>query len=243
MTKIAENSWARVLDFLPKQAAEFIKNLLIENPTNVFTTKVRLTKHGDYHRRPVAGFHKITINRCGNTYQFLITLLHELAHARAYQDYGVKIRPHGQEWRITFSAFLHRSLAADCFPENLVPVVRRFAFYPTATTSDFLEKALRPYDTLDKRPLVSELSLDTFFCLRSGRILQKGESLGKRFLCKSSDGTRYKISALARVHATYKYNHGAFELITDYQAITQELTDAFEEYDAYWGYVEIPAES
>jgi hypothetical protein len=235
-----KNSWARNIDYLPKEAHGFVKSLLEENPAHVVPVSVRRSKHGDYHRRPRAGFHKITINKCGNPYQFLVTLIHEVAHARAYKDYGTRIRPHGHEWRTTFSAFLHRSIAAKCYPEDIISAVQMFAFSPTATTTHYLEKVLRKYDKLDQRPLVLELPPGSLFSLRNGLILQKGELRQKHFRCKSREGTVYRVSVQARVYATHRDNAGTIELICDYQALTRKLFEDFEEYDLWNGYIDVP---
>jgi SprT protein len=224
----AETSWLRCRDYLPERAHKFIKSLLSENPTEVIPVRMRLRKRGDYHCRPIGGTHKITINKCGNPYQFLITLIHELAHARARKDNGSRIRPHGQEWRVTFSAFLHRSLGSDCFPEDLLSGVQDFAFSPTATSSNDLEEALRSYDTLDKPPLVSELPDGTLFSQGRGYIMHKGGLRGETFRCEAFDGTTYMVPASSRVFATYAAKGGKLELISDYKALTEKLADDFE---------------
>ncbi len=239
LPRAVENSWSRILDYIPDQAHGFIKALLKENPANVVPVSIRSTKQGDCHRQPNEGFHKITVNKCGNPYQFLITLIHELAHARAYREYGLRIRPHGREWRITFSAFLHRSLGANCYPNEIVSIVRQSAFSPTATSSLSLEKALRQFDKLDKRPLVSELPEGTLFSLRSGVILQKGKGAQNHFRCKTLNGVSYRVSASTRIHATYEEDAGTVKLATGYQALTKKLVDEFEEYDLWFGYVEV----
>ena len=184
------------------------------------------------------GVHKITVNKGGNPYQFALTLIHELAHARAYIDNGPRIRAHGSEWRVTFTAFLQRSLTAKCFPEDLVSAVEDFSYSPTATTSNDLEEALRPYDTMDKRPLVSELPYGTLFSQGNGYILHKGSLRDGYFRCEAFDGTTYRVPVGSRVFATYLIRDGQLEVLSDYMALTQiqiEESEAREHHELWTG--------
>ena len=224
LASTVEKSWQRIVAYLPEPAHEFVKSLLKENPVKVIPVKVRVTKWGDYRRRCVGDIHKITVNKSGNPYQFLITLIHELAHARAHRDYGLTIKPHGREWRVTFSAFLHRSLAADCFPNDLVLAVRHQAFYPQISSSraHMLQQALRPYDTLDLRPLVSELADETHFSVRDGIVLRKGQLRRHYFICVDSNGRTFRVPASDRVLVIYRENNGIMEQVTNYEDEAKE---------------------
>ena len=68
-----------VLQFLPKNAKRQVNELLIVRDVIIKISKKRNTKHGDFVKKPNGTF-QITINKTSNSYRFLITLLHELAH-------------------------------------------------------------------------------------------------------------------------------------------------------------------
>ena len=48
------------------------------------------------------GKNLIKINRDLNKYSFLITLVHEMAHASIWIKFGRRVKPHGDEWKRNF---------------------------------------------------------------------------------------------------------------------------------------------
>ncbi|MDZ7848645.1 MAG: hypothetical protein U5L96_18960 [Owenweeksia sp.] len=72
--------------------------LLRSEPVMLKIVSPRKTKFGDYRfpqkRDPR---HRISLNSNLNPFAFLITLIHEMAHLKAFKDYGHKIKAHGPE--------------------------------------------------------------------------------------------------------------------------------------------------
>ena len=87
--------------YIPYQALQEVLQLLKDDNLIVKIKKERKTRHGDYKGLP-NGKHQITINSNLNSYRFLITLIHEIAHYEAYKQYGRFIKPHGIEWKRSF---------------------------------------------------------------------------------------------------------------------------------------------
>ena len=79
----------------------------------------RQSRHGDYQRLP-NGQHKITINANLNKYRFLMTLIHEIAHLVAIEKYGRQIKPHGNEWKLTYQGLMQPFLRPEIFPTELL---------------------------------------------------------------------------------------------------------------------------
>ena len=79
---------------------------------------------GDYRNAVNGKNHRVTVNGNLNTYAFLITLLHELAHLLAYEQYGNRIFAHGKEWKSIYGKLLHDFLSRKIFPED---IERRFS--------------------------------------------------------------------------------------------------------------------
>ncbi|MBQ0787816.1 MAG: SprT-like domain-containing protein, partial [Oceanihabitans sp.] len=88
-------------NYIPAQAIPYVLNLLKHDNLVVKVKKERKTRHGDYRKLP-NNKHQITINANLNSYRFLITLIHEIAHLEAFTKYGRFIKPHGKEWKQTF---------------------------------------------------------------------------------------------------------------------------------------------
>ena len=65
-----------------------------------------------------AGKNLIKINRDLNQYSFLITLVHELAHASIWIKFGRRVKPHGDEWKSEFQRMMLPFLNPDFFPEK-----------------------------------------------------------------------------------------------------------------------------
>ena len=109
-------------DFIPKAAYDQVAQLLLHDNLVVKIKKERKTRHGDYRRLP-NGKHQITINSNLNTYRFLITLIHEIAHFEAYKTYGKMIKPHGLEWKSVFQHLMLPFIRPEIFPNDVLPLL------------------------------------------------------------------------------------------------------------------------
>ena len=68
-----------VMSFIPEEAKEKTVQLLEQSKIEIKIMRKRKTKHGDF-RINSKGETLITLNATENPYQFLITLIHEMAH-------------------------------------------------------------------------------------------------------------------------------------------------------------------
>lgn len=204
--KLTTASLKRLAPFLEPEAMPFVESILRETHCLVTPVTARRTKHGDHRTHASGAYSDVTVNVSGNRYQFLITLLHEIAHAKTFQTFGKHVSAHGREWRHTFAAILQRALHANLFPAELAPFVAKQARRPDASSSrdTALQLALREYDTLDHRPLVAELEYGKLFSLDGRLILRRGERLRTRFHCTTREGIAYRVPASARVHTIYE---------------------------------------
>jgi SprT protein len=109
----------------------------------------RKSKHGDH--RYNKGTSEITVNNSGNCWQFLITLLHEIAHAQVTHRIAGRVSPHGPEWKNAFSNLLLKEL--DLFPPVLMSAVQKYSFNPLYSSGAHvgLASALRQFDTANLR--------------------------------------------------------------------------------------------
>ncbi|MDO4880964.1 MAG: SprT-like domain-containing protein [Capnocytophaga sp.] len=188
--------------YLPKESVipcfELIKNL------GIFLKIVneRQSRHGDYQRLP-DGTHKITINASLNKYQFLMTLIHEIAHLVAITKYGRQIKPHGNEWKHTYQALMKPFLRPEIFPSELLSYLVIHFQNPSASsdTDVHLSLAMRQYDEGERiKYYVFELPQNSYFQTDDGRIFQKGEKKVKRYECKEvKTGKKYVIQPHALV--------------------------------------------
>jgi len=195
--------------YIPEAAVNDIVQLLYDHKELYLRiTKQRSTKLGDY--RKINRFqHRITVNHNLNPYQFLITLLHETAHFLAYKNYGTSIKPHGKEWKTTFSKLLLNYLKPDIFPEDLIPFLIKYAQNPKASTAGDgnLYLKLSTYDT-HKNPdtkYIFQLQSGDIFSLPNGVKYQLQEKRRTRYKCLRLDNKKiYLIHQNAEVYPLKK---------------------------------------
>lgn len=174
----------QLLDFIPSEAQSQVKTLLAKDNLVVKVKNERKTKHGDYRLLP-SGKHQITVNANLNSYRFLITLIHEIAHFEAFNTYGRLIKPHGKEWKHTFQSLMLPFLRPEVFPMELLPLLANHFKNPKASsdTDTQLAYALKQFDEGDDKTYVFEVPMGKDFKLYNGRIFNKGEKRRKRFEC------------------------------------------------------------
>lgn len=174
----------QIHNYIPEAAIVTVDKLLKEEGLLVKISKERKTRHGDYRQLP-NGKHQITVNSNLNQYRFLMTLIHEIAHLEAYQNFGRFIKPHGREWKQTFQYLMLPFLRPDIFPSELLPLLAQHFKNPKASsdTDAKLALALKQYDEPNGKTLVFEVPEGVTFKLYNGRIFRKGVKRRKRFEC------------------------------------------------------------
>lgn len=91
---------------LPAHKARSIVSYLEEHKCILKITRVRKTKRGDFRQN--GSKLSISVNHETNSYRFLFTLVHEIAHLKTFLDHGNKVKPHGIEWKVNFQKlFVH----------------------------------------------------------------------------------------------------------------------------------------
>ena len=188
-------------DFIPLAAQDKVSDLLNHEPVLVKVVKKRRTKHGDYRKLP-SGKIQITVNENENPFRFLITLLHEIAHHIAFQEYGFRIAPHGREWKNTFNSIAQPFLLSSIFPSPLLEVFQHHLKNPKASsdTDIQLSLALKSFDPLTHKKAIFELPAMAKFKLDNGRVFQKGRKQRKHYLCTElSSGKSYLFQPTAEV--------------------------------------------
>jgi len=193
-----------LIKYIPENSHKEIIDLLYSHKElRLVITRRRSTKLGDY-KKINAYQHKISVNYNLNQYQFLITLLHEIAHFLTYKKYGNRIKPHGMEWKKTFGELLTPFIRPDVFPDELIAPLRTYVQNPKASTASDgdLYLLLSKYDT-DKNPdsqYVFELKKGDFFSLENGQEYQLLEKRRTRYKCmRLSNKKIYLIHQNAQV--------------------------------------------
>ena len=112
----------------------------------------------------------IKINNDLNQESFLITLLHELAHAFVYEKYNNTIRPHGKEWKSMYKLIMLDFLHPDYFNKETIKVLSRHLLNPKASSNADVD-LYRLLNIHDADKTVSDLNDGDEFFFRNNRCI------------------------------------------------------------------------
>jgi len=173
--------------YLPEGTYEAVLAYLHHYQVHLTVARERKTILGDYRHRTRHHNHRISVNGNLNKYAFLITLLHELAHLLAFENYGNRIAAHGIEWKTVFSKLLAQFIEAGVFPPDIKHALLQSLHNPAASScsDEILLRTLRKYDPQQKGLLfVEAMPTGALFRTHDGKVFRKGEKLRKRFRCE-----------------------------------------------------------
>ena len=148
------------------------------------------------------GYHLVRINNNLNKYEFLITLIHEIAHASIWEKYGKRVNPHGDEWKEQYKKMMLPFLNPEFFPEDILRPLSNHIINPRASIVRDLELSmiLKKYDK-HKSTFISEINDGDEFYIDNGKRFVRIEKLRKNYQCKEiSTGKLYRFSPLAEVN-------------------------------------------
>ena len=187
--------------YIPEHSVKPVFDLIVANQVHLKIVNERQTRHGDYRKGP-SGKHEITVNSSLNKYKFLITLIHEISHLVAFEKFGRKIKPHGNEWKYSFQRLMVPFIRPEIFPSHLLPLLARHFKNPTASsdTDTTLSLALKQYDQENDKNYIFEIPFGSVFRIHNGKIFKKMAVRTKRFEClEISSGRTYLFNPNAEV--------------------------------------------
>ena len=198
-----ERPIASLAQFLPEGSFEAVAPYFKAYSIRLSLTRHRRSLHGDY-RAPsrTHPYHRITVNATLNPYSFLITLLHEIAHLTTTVKHGLRVSPHGREWKAEFQIVLQPVVGRGLFPPEVEQALQAYLHDPAASTctDPRLFKALSRYDAQAEGQIhADEVPVGAYFEL-GGRKFQKLENLRTRSRCRDTEtGRIYFVQGVAPV--------------------------------------------
>ena len=168
--------------YIPENAINLVQSLIEYHSINLKIVNQRQTKHGDF-RQLANGKFQITINNNLNPFQFLLTLIHEIAHHTTFEKYG-RIRPHGKEWKQQFQYLMLPFLNPTIFPDHMLTPLAHYLKNPKASTdSDVkLSLALKENTAENGKNFVFELPTNCTFIFKN-KMYRKGKKRKTRIEC------------------------------------------------------------
>ena len=201
---VTEHPMQALAAYLPVGSFEPVVSYLHQYKVHLTVTKQRKSVLGDYRHAGWGGNHRISINGNLNKYEFLITLLHELAHLLTYEQYRNKVDAHGKEWKYCYSQLLIVFVQLKIFPADVEKALQKSIANPAATANGetALLLVLRAYDAIKKEghSTVAELSDGDLFQTDKGKIFRRGNVRRKRIECvELKTGLLYIFSPITLV--------------------------------------------
>ena len=191
-------------DYLPPKSLAEVCRLLMELQILLKIVPPRRTLQGSYRIPTAHQPHYITINDKMNPYTFLITLLHEIAHAHAWTKH--KTRGHQKDWKVCFGQLLTHFIQLEVFPADIKTAlekhIEKITYCGSADIN--LSKILQKYDNntsdSDSESItLQEIPKDTVFSYGK-TVFRKGEPLRKYIKCKNlSNNKTYRCHPLMMV--------------------------------------------
>ena len=184
---------AEVLPLLEKWLQDEAFDLAVHRP--------RATKLGDFRPPRKGSRAKITLNSNLGKYQFLTTLVHEIAHLKVWNAYGGKAAPHGVEWKTMFGQML-TEMAEQCnFPKEYHKAILYHAAKPKSAVGGDpqLQKVVLQLDSEEDVLLLGDIQIGTIFSFK-GRRFKKLEKRRTRALVEEVGSKKqYTIPLIAQV--------------------------------------------
>jgi len=136
-----------------------------------------------------AGQHEITINSDLTGIQFMLTTVHEIAHARTWNLYKNTVKPHGQEWKDQYR-LLMLPLLQGYFGLDIDNILKKHMKNPPASArcTEELKRLLKP-----GTKLVSDVPLGCSFKLESGKEFVKLRKRRVKWECSNPEGKLFLV--------------------------------------------------
>lgn len=189
--------------FIPVAAVPLTLHYLNHYQVHLTITRERKTVLGDYRHATRHQSHRISVNSNLNSYAFLITLIHEIAHLVTFMQHGHRVQSHGKEWKQTYAFLLKDYLEMKIFPEDIQQSLQQSLHnLPASSCSDEdLMRILKRYDAVqDGKVMVEQVPDGALFSIDPGRVFKKGKKLRKRYQClEVATGRVYLFSPVFEV--------------------------------------------
>ena len=199
--KLTSDATIRELkDHVPEKSYGYLVQLIESYGILFRISKPRVTKLGDYRYDPRSGEHVISVNSDLNTYLFLITFIHEVAHFRQQVNNRRRTSPHGREWKQEFQTLMSPLLEESVFPAEIADQLAHHMDNPKASCTDIsLMRLLKIYD--QKQQLILEdLKDGDLFKLSNRQLYRRKRKLRTRYECiEVSTDRKWFVHALAKV--------------------------------------------
>ena len=171
-----------LIKYIPEKAIPLVEYLINEHKINLKIVNQRQTKHGDFRTFP-NGQTQITVNNNLNEFQFLLTLIHEIAHHVTHKRFG-RVQPHGKHWKTVFQHLMLPFLQPDIYPKEILPYLANYLKNPKASTDTDvnLSLALRGGEAENGKNFIFQIPVNSVFQFKN-TLYKRGNKRRTRYEC------------------------------------------------------------
>jgi len=171
-----------LIKYIPEKAIPLVEYLINEHKINLKIVNQRQTKHGDFRTFP-NGQTQITVNNNLNEFQFLLTLIHEIAHHVTHKRFG-RVQPHGKHWKTIFQHLMLPFLQPDIYPKKILPYLANYLKNPKASTDTDvnLSLALRGGEAENGKNFIFQIPINSVFQFKN-TLYKRGNKRRTRYEC------------------------------------------------------------
>lgn len=191
-----------LLPYLPTpEVLSLLQNWLDNENFQLEIHRPRATKLGDFRPPRRGATARITLNSNLGPYQFLTTLVHEIAHLKVWNKYQRSAAPHGKEWKKQFGEMLTELANNYPWPTEYDDALRKHAAKPKSAVGGDpqLQKVILTLDGGTAPTLLGDLEDGSVFYFK-GRKFKKVEKRRTRALVVEEwSGKQFTIPLVAQV--------------------------------------------
>ncbi len=175
--------------YIAEKAIPLVVYLINEHKVNLKIVNERQTKHGDFRTLP-NGKTQITVNNNLNKHQFLLTLIHEIAHHVTYKKFG-RVQPHGKEWKTVFQHLMLPFIQPDIYPPHILPYLANHMKNPKASTDADVKLSLVLREGMAKpgKSFIFDIPMESVFQYKN-TLYKRGNKRRTRYECLNLSNKR-----------------------------------------------------
>lgn len=189
--------------FLPEASVHSVAELMNSLNFQLIIAKSRKSILGNYMPPIKHNYHRISVNYNLHKIEFLIVLLHEIAHLKNWNRYKQSIKPHGKEWKQEFRKLLNLFIINQDYDKEIRETVYQFYFEQDIISSNQCKKLKSIlYGNENKKiDIVEDVPNGSYFILEATKKKYlKIKKLRKLYLCKEHDsGKLYRVYSGAQI--------------------------------------------